>query len=88
MNNDTTTTAPGEPRKRRRRGPLPESEFILRDELLALVPLARSTIDDLEKRGVFPRRVQMLPTRRVAWKRREVMKFLKEQFKPRDEAAT
>jgi predicted DNA-binding transcriptional regulator AlpA len=35
-----------------------------------------SSIDNLEKGGVFPSRFRLEPTTRVAWKRREVEKWL------------
>ena len=66
------------PRKRRRRSPprqMPR-EYLTRYELLALVPLSMSSIDNLEKSGVFPSRFRIEPTTRVAWKRKEVERFM------------
>ena len=61
-------------RKRRRRTPLAQTPraYLNRVELLTLVPLSMSSIDNLEKDGVFPSRFRLEPTTRVAWKRREV----------------
>jgi len=78
-----TTTAPDEPRRRRRPRHVIESEYVGRDELLQMVPLARTTIDSLERRGLFPKRFVLRPTHRVAWKRSEVMKFLDDNAKRR-----
>jgi predicted DNA-binding transcriptional regulator AlpA len=47
--------------------------------LLALVPLSMSAIDDLEKKGIFPSRFKLEPTTRVAWKRREVVRFIEQR---------
>jgi predicted DNA-binding transcriptional regulator AlpA len=65
-------------RKRRRTSPPSQAppEYLNRQELLALVPLSMSTIDKLEKAGIFPSRFVLSPTTRVAWKRREVVRFL------------
>jgi predicted DNA-binding transcriptional regulator AlpA len=54
-----------------------ESAFILRRELLTIVPLSMATIDRLEAVGQFPKRVRLEPTSRVAWLRREVANFLR-----------
>jgi predicted DNA-binding transcriptional regulator AlpA len=82
-----------EPRRKRRRRapqPTPPRDYLTRHELLAMVPLCMSTIDDLEKRGIFPSRFRLEPTARVVWKRREVLKFIEERAKRRvhDPAAT
>src|SRR4051794_31761363 len=55
-----------------RRIPGVESPFVLRAELLTLVPHSMSTIDRLEAEGQFPSRIRLDPTNRVAWVRREV----------------
>jgi predicted DNA-binding transcriptional regulator AlpA len=71
--------SPGEPRRKRRRSRPPAQgppDYLNRVELLALVPLSMSSIDNLEKGGVFPSRFRLEPTTRVAWKRREVEKWL------------
>ena len=69
-------------RRRRRQQPRPPpSDYVGRAELLILVPLAMSTIDSLEKRGIFPSRFRLEPTTRVAWKRREVMRFMEDRAK-------
>jgi len=54
-----------------------ESAFILRRELLTIVPLSMATIDRLEAVGQFPARIRLEPTNRVAWLRREVMAYLR-----------
>lgn len=64
------------PPKRQRRPRPPGGEYLDRAELLALVPLSMSSIDTLEKQGVFPSRFRLEPTTRVAWKRREIEKFM------------
>jgi predicted DNA-binding transcriptional regulator AlpA len=60
-----------------RRLPGVESPFVLRAELLTLVPLSMSTIDRLEGEGRFPGRIRLEPTNRVAWVRREVTAYLR-----------
>src|SRR5262245_51683765 len=59
------------------RVPHAESPFVLRAELLTLVPQSMSTIDRLEAEGQFPGRVRLEPTNRVAWVRREIMTYLR-----------
>jgi predicted DNA-binding transcriptional regulator AlpA len=54
-----------------------ESPFVLRAELLTLVPHSMSTIDRLEAERQFPRRIRLEPTNRVAWVRREVTAYLR-----------
>src|SRR5690625_7490950 len=46
--------------------PLPFRRTIRRQELLQIVPLAETTIYELERRGDFPRRFNMTP-RCVVW---------------------
>jgi predicted DNA-binding transcriptional regulator AlpA len=75
-----------EPRRQRRRRapqPLPPRDYLTRHELLAMVPLSMSTVDDLEKRGIFPSRFKLEPTVKVAWKRREVLQFMEARAKRR-----
>ena len=60
-----------------RRLPGVESPFVLRAELLTLVPHSMSTIDRLEAEGQFPGRIRLEPTSRVAWLRREVTAYLR-----------
>src|SRR5262249_43042977 len=60
-----------------RRLPGVESPFVLRPELLTLVPHSMSTIDRLEAEGKFPGRIRLEPTNRVAWLRREVTAYLR-----------
>ena len=75
-----------EPRRKRRRStPLAQilRDYLNRVELLTLVPLSMSTIDNLEKDGVFPSRFRLEPTTRVAWKRREVEKWLAQRARKR-----
>jgi len=73
-------------RKRRRPKPkprVPPSDYLDRHQLLATVPLSMSTIDKLEKRGIFPSRFVLEPTVKVAWKRGEVIKFMEQRAKRR-----
>src|SRR4051812_35044950 len=67
MRDLSTSTPPAQPKFR---------EYLSRAELLELVPLSMSTIDNLERTGVFPSRFKIEPTTRVAWKRAEVEKFM------------
>jgi predicted DNA-binding transcriptional regulator AlpA len=64
-----------------------EPAFILRRELLTMVPLSMATIDRLEARGQFPKRIRLEPTSRVAWLRREVKTFLSHLMACRQPAA-
>ena len=64
-----------------------ESPFVLRPELLTLVPHSMSTIDRLEAEGKFPERIRLEPTNRVAWLRREVTGYLRHLAKRRQSAA-
>ena len=68
-------------RKRRRISPPTQAppEYLNRRELLGLVPLCMSSIDTLEKAGIFPSRFVLSPTTRVAWKRKEVVQFLEQR---------
>ena len=70
-----------------RRLPGVESPFVLRPELLTLVPHSMSTIDRLEAEGKFPGRIRLEPTNRVAWLRREVTGYLRHLAKRRQSAA-
>jgi predicted DNA-binding transcriptional regulator AlpA len=73
-------------RQRGRRKPKPRgppSDYMDRHELLATVPLSMSTIDELEKRRIFPSRFILEPTVKVAWKRGEVIKFMEQRAKRR-----
>ena len=58
-------------------------DYLDRRGLLALIPLSMSTIDALEKAGVFPSRFILTPTTRVAWKRSEVVRFLEQRARIR-----
>ena len=55
-------------------------------ELLTLVPHSMATIDRLEARGQFPKRIRLEPTSRVAWLRREVTGYLRHLAKRRQSA--
>ena len=70
-----------------RRLPGVESPFVLRPELLTLVPHSMSTIDRLEAESKFPGRIRLEPTNRVAWLRREVTGYLRHLAKRRQSAA-
>jgi prophage regulatory protein len=69
------------------RVPHVEPSFVLRAELLSMVPLSMSSIDRLEAKGQFPKRIRLEPTNRVAWLRREVMAYLRHLVKRRQSAA-
>ena len=64
-----------------------ESPFVLRPELLTVVPLSMATIDRLEANGQFPKRIRLEPTTRVGWLRREVTAYLRHLAKRRPSAA-
>jgi predicted DNA-binding transcriptional regulator AlpA len=65
------------------RVPHAESPFVLRAELLTLIPFSMSTVDRLEAESQFPKRVRLEPTNRVAWLRREVAGYLRHLAKRR-----
>jgi predicted DNA-binding transcriptional regulator AlpA len=69
------------------RVPYVESPFVLRAELLTVVPHSMATIDRLEAKGQFPKRIRLEPTNRVAWLRREVTAYLRHLAKRRQSAA-
>src|SRR5215831_14214592 len=69
------------------RVPHVEAPFILRAELLTMVPHSMATIDRLEARGQFPKRIRLEPTNRVAWLRREVTAYLRHLAKRRQSVA-
>jgi predicted DNA-binding transcriptional regulator AlpA len=64
-----------------------EPPFVLRAELLTVVPHSMATIDRLEAKGQFPKRIRLEPTTRVAWLRREVTAYLRHLAKRRQSAA-
>ena len=68
------------------RVPHVESPFVLRPELLTLVPHSMATIDRLEARGQFPKRIRLEPTSRVAWLRRELTGYLRHLAKRKQSA--
>ena len=63
-----------------------EGPFILRRELLTMVPHSMATVDRLEAKGQFPKRIRLEPTNRVAWLRREVSAYLRHLAKRRQPA--
>jgi predicted DNA-binding transcriptional regulator AlpA len=69
------------------RVPNVESPFLLRPELLTVVPHSMATIDRLEAEGQFPKRIRLEPTSRVAWLRREVWAYLRNLAQRRQPAA-
>jgi predicted DNA-binding transcriptional regulator AlpA len=69
------------------RVPHVESPFVLRAELLTMVPHSMATIDRLEARGQFPKRVPLTPVRRTAWVRREIAGYLRRLAQRRRSAA-
>jgi len=58
--------------------PLPFRRTIRRKELLQIVPLAETTIYELERRGDFPRRFNLTP-RCVVWDLEEVEAWIEER---------
>ena len=66
-------------RKRRRAPPQLLRDYLTKRELTLLVPLSLTTIDRLEQQGVFPSRFIVQPTRIVAWKRSEVLRFMEQR---------
>ena len=73
--------------KRLPRVPHVDPPFVLRPELLTLVPLSMATIDRLEANGQFPKRIRLEPTSRVGWLRREVTAYLRHLAKRRQSVA-
>jgi predicted DNA-binding transcriptional regulator AlpA len=69
------------------RVPHVESPFVLRAELLTMVPHSMATVDRLEGKGQFPSRIRLEPTSRVGWLRREVMAYLRHLAKRRQSVA-
>jgi prophage regulatory protein len=63
---------------------LPE-ELILKHERRRLVPLSDPTIWRMERRGEFPRRIQVSPGR-VAWRRSEIEQWLEQRSSARRRA--
>lgn len=70
MRDDLAYPAPGRDDPR-----LGAARAIRRDELRRIVPLADTTIYEMEQRGEFPRRFQLTP-RCVCWDLREVEAWL------------
>ena len=70
------------------RVPYVQSPFVLRAELLTLVPHSMSSIDRLEADGRFPKRIQLRPTTRIGWLRSEVMAYLRQLTKRGQTAVT
>ena len=70
-----------------KRSPLPFRRTIRRHELRQIVPLAESTIYEMERRGEFPRRFNLTP-RCVVWDLAEVEAWIEERKQaPRINAA-
>jgi predicted DNA-binding transcriptional regulator AlpA len=55
---------------------LSPEELLLHSDLKRLVPLSRTTMWRMERRGEFPRRIS-ISDRRVAWRRSEIEAWLK-----------
>ena len=77
------STKPKQRRRSRPQQPRAPPDYLNCRELLAMVPLCMSSIDALEKQGIFPRRFRLEPTSRVVWLRREVVRFMEERAKRR-----
>jgi prophage regulatory protein len=60
------------------RSPLPFRRTIRRHELRQIVPLAETTIYEMERRGEFPRRFNLTP-RCVVWDLAEVEAWIEER---------
>lgn len=57
-----------------------KSPLVNKQELRGLVPASPSTVDRLERRGEFPRRMTLTPgSRAVFWRRHEVEAWLRER---------
>lgn len=70
-----------------KRSPLPFRRTIRRHELRQIVPLAETTIYEMERRGEFPRRFNLTP-RCVVWDLAEVEAWIEERKQaPRTNAA-
>ena len=52
--------------------------FIGKKELLCMIPLADRTINDMEARGDFPKRIA-LNSRNVAWDLKEIQDWMEER---------
>jgi prophage regulatory protein len=61
-----------------KRSPLPFRRTIRRHELRQIVPLAETTIYEMERRGEFPRRFNLTP-RCVVWDLAEVQAWVEER---------
>jgi prophage regulatory protein len=61
-----------------KRSPLPFRRTIRRHELRQIVPLAETTIYEMERRGEFPRRFNLTP-RCVVWDLAEVEAWIEER---------
>lgn len=61
-----------------KRSPLPFRRTIRRQELRQIVPLAETTIYEMERRGEFPRRFNLTP-RCVVWDLAEVEAWVEER---------
>jgi prophage regulatory protein len=57
---------------------LPPEELLLPNDLKRFVPLSRTTVWRLERRGEFPRRIS-ISDKRVAWRRSEIEQWLKKR---------
>ncbi|AQQ26181.1 helix-turn-helix transcriptional regulator [Burkholderia cenocepacia] len=70
-----------------RQSPLPFRRTIRRQELRQIVPLAETTIYEMERRGEFPRRFNLTP-RCVVWDLAEVEAWIEQRKQaPRSEVS-
>ncbi|MBU9136679.1 AlpA family phage regulatory protein [Burkholderia multivorans] len=65
-----------------KRSPLPFRRTIRRQELRQIVPLAETTIYEMERRGEFPRRFNLTP-RCVVWDLAEVEAWIEQRKQAR-----
>jgi len=64
-----------------------QKTLINRERLLAMIPLSERTIFNMEKRGQFPRRIQISPGR-VGWDADEVAAWINARKSARQDAAS
>lgn len=70
-----------------KRSPLPFRRTIRRQELRLIVPLAETTIYEMERRGEFPRRFNLTP-RCVVWDLAEVEAWIEQHKQARRDSAS
>jgi prophage regulatory protein len=66
--------------------PLGPDELVLRHERKRLVPLSDTTVWRMERRGEFPRRIN-ISSKRVAWRRGEIESWLAQREAERNDVS-